>query len=121
MNEKQYDATVVEYEWPGGCKNDCGDDRRVTISASDLMEVIGSNGDALEFCGGIDEIEYDEENRMLTYIESPVGVNPEYYSGPYPGFFDNSFSRNFVVSLDNCLEVCAEDEGLLSILNDLIF
>ena len=120
MNEKQYDATVVEYEWPGGCKNDYGDDRSVTISASDLMEVIGSNGDFLEFCGGIDEIEYDAENRTLTYIESPVGVNPEYYSGPYPGFFDNSFSRNFVVSLDDCLEVCAEDEGLLSILNDLI-
>ena len=120
MNEKEYDATVIEYEWPAGCKNDCGDDRGVTISASALIDLIRSEGESLDFCGGIDEIEYDEENRRLRYIEGPVGVNPEYYSGPYPGFFDNSFSREFVVSLDDCLEVCTEDEGLLSIVNDLI-
>ena len=120
MSTKQYDATVIEYEWPAGCKNSDRDDRSVTISASSLIELIMSNGNSLNFCGGISEIEYAEESRTITFVEGPVGVNPEYYRGSYPGFFDMSFSREFLVSLDDCLEVCADDDRLLSILNDLI-
>ena len=43
MSEKEYNATLIEYEWPNGSKSN-GYTHELTISSSSLMKLVETQG-----------------------------------------------------------------------------